>query len=44
MKTLSDYSLEEIIKELIKREKTDNMLELKLETSSSYTFKFYKKT
>jgi hypothetical protein len=44
MKTeLKDFSTEEILIELIKREKTDNFIELKNKNVSSYTFKFYLK-
>lgn len=42
MKTeLKDFSTEEILTELIKREKIDNFIELKNKNVSSYTFKFY---
>lgn len=42
MKELKDFTTEEILEELLRREKSDNLFDLKLETSSSYTFKFYK--
>lgn len=42
MKELKDFTTEEILEELLRREKSDNLFDLKLETTSSYTFKFYK--
>ena len=42
MKELKDFTTEEILDELLRREKTDNMFDLKNETVSSYIFKFYK--
>ena len=42
MKELKDFTTNEILIELLKREKFDNSFELKSETVTSYTFKFYK--
>lgn len=39
---LKDFSTEEILNELLRREKTDNSFELKNSTPSSYTIKFYR--
>ena len=41
-KELKDFTTEEILNELLKREKIDNSFELKNETITSYTFKFYR--
>lgn len=42
MKSLSDFSTEEIINELLKRDKKNENVFLINETVTSYTFKFYK--
>ena len=42
MKELKDFSTEEILEELLCRERTDNTFELKNSTLTSYTFKFYR--
>ena len=42
MKDLKDFTTQEILEELFRREKFDNTFELKNETVSSVTFKFFK--
>ena len=42
MKDLKDFTTEELLNELLKRESTDSSFELKNETPTSYTFKFYR--
>lgn len=42
MKELKDFSTVEILEELLRRERTDNTFEIKTETVSSITLKFYK--
>lgn len=42
MKELQEYTTQEILQELLRREKFDNSFDLKTETGTSYTFKFYK--
>lgn len=39
---ISKIPTEDILKELLRREHTDNSFELKLESPTSYTFKFYR--
>lgn len=42
MKELKDFTTQEILEELLRREKTDNTFDKKSETVTSYTFKFYR--
>lgn len=42
MKELKDFSTIEILEELLRRERTDSSFEIKSETVSSITLKFYK--
>ena len=42
MTDLSKVSTADILKELLRREPTDSSFELKTESPTSYTFKFYR--
>ena len=42
MMDLSKISTEELLRELLRREPTDSSFELKSESPTSYTFKFYR--
>ncbi len=42
MKELKDFTTEELLNELLRREPTDSTFEMKTVTPTSYTFKFYR--
>lgn len=42
MKELKDFTTKELLNELLRRERIDNSFEIKTETVSSITLKFYK--
>jgi hypothetical protein len=39
---IKDFTTQELLEELLRRERTDNSFEIKTETVSSITLKFYK--
>jgi len=41
-KSIRDFTTQEILEELLRRERTDNTFEKKSETVTSITLKFYK--